>query len=327
MQCPPDFVAVPILTALGSLIGRKVGIRPQQRTDWTEVPNIWGCCIGRPGMMKSPAMQDALRPLKKLEAEAHKDFEQRAADYEHEMEVFKLQRTMELKAARETGRPEALSRKAEPTAPKSKRYITNDSSYEKLGEILADNPNGVLVVRDELISLLQHLDQEEKSVARGFYLTAWSGTDDYKFERIGRGTVRLEALCLGALGLTTPGTIAEYVRRATSGGAGDDGMIQRFGLMIWPDDAGEWRNVDRGLDVDARSAAHDVFTRLSGLSPASTGHVDEHGGINYLRFDAAAARVFLDWRTKLERWVHNPEHPPARAPTSPSIASWSPRWR
>jgi len=84
MQCPPEFVAVPTLTALGSLIGRKVGMRPQQHTDWTEIPNIWGCCIGRPGMLKSPAMEDALRPLKRLEAEAHKDFVKRSADHEHE---------------------------------------------------------------------------------------------------------------------------------------------------------------------------------------------------------------------------------------------------
>ena len=34
MQCPPDFVAVPAVVALGSVIGRKVGIRPQRRTDW-----------------------------------------------------------------------------------------------------------------------------------------------------------------------------------------------------------------------------------------------------------------------------------------------------
>jgi len=311
MQCPPEFVAIPVLTALGSVIGRKVGIRPQQHTDWTEVPNIWGCCIGRPGMLKSPAMEDALRPLKKLEAEAHKDFSKRATDYEHDLEVYKLQRAIDLKAVRDAGDPEALNRADEPKEPQCKRYITNDSSYEKLGEILAHNPNGALVVRDELISLLKHLDLEEKAVARGFYLTGWSGTQPYTFDRIGRGTVRLEAVCLGVLGLTTPGTIAEYVRRATSGGAGDDGMIQRFGLMVWPDDVGEWRNVDRGLNVEARNAAHDVFSRLNDLSPAGTGRVDEYGGINYLRFDPAAARVFLDWRTKLEKTVHNSEQLPA----------------
>ena len=43
MQCPPDFVAIPALVALVSAIGRKIGIRPQSRTNWIEVPNLWGC--------------------------------------------------------------------------------------------------------------------------------------------------------------------------------------------------------------------------------------------------------------------------------------------
>ena len=34
MQCPPNFVAVPMLVAAASLVARQVGIRPQQRTDW-----------------------------------------------------------------------------------------------------------------------------------------------------------------------------------------------------------------------------------------------------------------------------------------------------
>jgi hypothetical protein len=61
MQCPPDFVAVPALVALGAVIGRKIGVRPPRNSDWLEVPNLWGCIVGRPGMLKSPAMQEALR--------------------------------------------------------------------------------------------------------------------------------------------------------------------------------------------------------------------------------------------------------------------------
>jgi hypothetical protein len=62
MQCPLDFVAVPALVALGAVIGRRVGVRPQRRTDWIEVPNLWACIVGRPGMLKSPAMNEALKP-------------------------------------------------------------------------------------------------------------------------------------------------------------------------------------------------------------------------------------------------------------------------
>src|SRR5262245_55415457 len=67
LQCPPDYVAVTALVALGTLSGRRVGIKPQQKTDWLEVPNVWGGFIGKPGMLKSPAMMEALKPLHHLE--------------------------------------------------------------------------------------------------------------------------------------------------------------------------------------------------------------------------------------------------------------------
>ena len=46
LQCPPDYVAVAALTSLGSLIGRRIGIKPQLKTDWVEIANLWGCIVG-----------------------------------------------------------------------------------------------------------------------------------------------------------------------------------------------------------------------------------------------------------------------------------------
>jgi hypothetical protein len=84
----------------------------------------------------------------------------------------------------------------EPEKPKARRYVVNDATYEKLGEILADNPNGVLAFRDELVSLLKDLDREENASARGFYLTAWGGRLGYTFDRIIRGKTHIEASCV-----------------------------------------------------------------------------------------------------------------------------------
>ena len=100
MQCPLDFVGVPATIALGSVIGRKIGVRPQCRTDWIEVPNLWGCIVGRPGTMKSPAMQQALAPLHRLEAEARKENEAAAHSYAVELEAYKLRKEDSAKKAR-----------------------------------------------------------------------------------------------------------------------------------------------------------------------------------------------------------------------------------
>ena len=60
MQAPPDFAGVTIMTALGTVIGRKIGIGPQRNTGWTETANQWGVVIGRPGILKSPTVEACL---------------------------------------------------------------------------------------------------------------------------------------------------------------------------------------------------------------------------------------------------------------------------
>ena len=56
MQCPVDFVGVSLINLLGTVVGRKVGIRRKQFDDWTEFTNLWGIIVARPGKKKSPAM-------------------------------------------------------------------------------------------------------------------------------------------------------------------------------------------------------------------------------------------------------------------------------
>jgi hypothetical protein len=340
LQCPPDYVAVTALTALGALIGRRIGIKPQQKTDWLEVPNVWGCFVGKPGMLKSPAMMEALKPLHHLEAEAAKAHAAALLDHQAAVAEFKLHKSVKesvlkdalkkkvsesvvslgdftsLKGAiKEAQKGDPLGLGAGPEEPKPVRYRTNDSSYEAIGALLVTNPSGLLVERDELVSLLKHLDREEECVARGFYLSGWSGTQPYTFDRITRGHVHVEAVCIGVLGNTQPTKIAEYVRRANADGAGGDGLIQRFGLLVWPDEPVGWKNVDEWPDSAKRDVVWGIFERISKLTEpevlklgAVKGAYDK---IPFVRLDEGAAAEFLDWRAGLERRLRGDELSPA----------------
>jgi hypothetical protein len=222
MQCPVDFVAIPAIVALGATLGRKIGIRPKRKNDWTEVPNLWGCIVGRPGAMKSPAMGEALKPLNRLDARAREEHSNALKSHQCALEMHKL-RVEEARAAAKTALKKGTEPRSfdvvEPEEPKARRYVINDTTCEALGEILADNPNGVLAFRDELVSLLKSLDREEYVTARGFFLTAWNGTSSYTFDRIMRGKTHIDAVCLSLLGSTQPGRLAEYIKRASDGGA------------------------------------------------------------------------------------------------------------
>ena len=230
MQCPLEFVAVPAVVALGAALGRKIAIRPQRRTDWLETPNLWGCVVGRPGAMKSPAATEALKPLVRNSKRPRASNTRPRAKHSLKRTLLRkfggLEASKAARAAIKSG-GDALAAFDidDPEEPKARRFLVNDTSYEALGEILADNPNGVLAHRDELVSLLKTLDREEYAAARGFFLSAWNGTGGYTFDRIVRGRKHIDAACLSMIGGTQPGRIAEYMRRAVSGGAGDDGLI------------------------------------------------------------------------------------------------------
>jgi putative DNA primase/helicase len=313
MQCPPDYVGVPAIIAMGSLIGRRVGVCPQAKTDWLEVPNLWGCIVGRPGMLKSPAMLEALKPLNWLEAKAREDNESSRKDYAARVELYKIRKEEAQKEARKNKSSDHMGLLlSEPEEPPSRRYIVHDATYEALGEILADNPIGTLAFRDELVSLLKTLDKEEYAAARGFFLSAWNGTGGYTFDRITRGKTHIEAACLSLLGSTQPGRIAEYMSRAIAGAAGDDGLIQRFGLLVWPDQSPEWKNTDRYPYREARETAWKVFERLDGITAESSkARTDRFDKIPYVRFDQSALAVFQEWHAELERQLRSGEMLPA----------------
>lgn len=320
MQCPPDFAAVGAFVMMATIIGRKVGIRPMRRNDWTVIPNLWGAVVGNSGVMKSPTLSAALSPVKKLQAREYEVFNAAMALYAEQAEITKLQKTVKKAEAKKTltkNNSADVSGLLKPDviedAPTLKRFITNNASYEALGELLMENPNGLLVEADEIIGLLKQLDAGGQEVARSFYLTAADGDKGYTFDRILRGKgLHIPALCLSIIGGIQPGVLAEYVRQATGGGAGADGLLQRFGLMVYPDISPDWREVDRYPDSEARAAVNLLAEQLDGMSPEDMGaETDPYGGSPFLRFDEAAQELFSEWRTTLEHRLRSGEEHPA----------------
>lgn len=310
MQVPAEFAAVPAMIAAGSTIGNRMAIRPKAHDDWQEVPNLWGMIVGRPGVLKSPTTGQAMRPLKALEAEAHDTWKAAVEEWKAEAEIREMRseaRKKALRAALKDDPNAELShlRGDDGEEPTCQRYRTNDCGYQALGELLIQNPRGLLVERDELLSLLHALDREDASEARGFFLSAWNGLDSYTFDRIGRGLNRhIPNVTVSLFGGTQPAKIAAYVRRITHEGRGDDGLLQRFSMAVWPDLSPDWVDIDRWPDSEHRRRAMEAFARLDGLSAANVGaDSDPFGGKSppFLRFAPAAQEAFTEWRRALER--------------------------
>lgn len=325
MQCPPEFPAVGALVMAGAAIGRRIGIRPKQSDSWTVIPNLWGAIVGKSGIMKSPALAEALVPLKKMQAKAYEEFETAMADYELTERAEKIRAAhQEKELAKEFSKDfkptidqlkEKLKADGHLVKPIRRRYIVNDTSPESLCETLRENPYGVLCERDELIGLLRSMDKEGNQEARALYLTAADGDKSFTVDRIMRGSGRhIEALCVSLIGGIQPGVLAAYVRETQRSGAGDDGLLQRFQLMVYPDITGTWKNVDRKPDGEAREGMHKLIESLCSLTAENAAaEVDPYGGVPFVRFDSAAYGLFVEWMADLEQKLRSGDEHPAVA--------------
>lgn len=300
-QSPADFVAVACLCGLGSMIGNLALIRPKALDDWTIVPNLWGACVGNPSSMKSPTQGDALAPVYELQDELRKAWERDRRDDDIDAALASLSAKDANKKAlhalktgdRDTARELLKTGTVDADETPCPRLIVSDATVEKLGELLAENPRGLLLRRDELPGLLARLDRNEFQSERAFYLEAFNGNSPYVFDRIGRGTINIPALTLSMIGGIQPSRIAPIVRGAVSG-SGDDGLLQRLQMTVWPDHPKEWRYVDRRPNDSAKGAYREAFRRVhnftSGRSePAVFG------------FAARAQELFREWYEAIQR--------------------------
>ena len=311
MQCPADFPAVAALVALSSLIGARAVVQPKARDDWQVVPNLWGAVVGRPGVKKSPALSEALKPLNRLQADEFERWQLEHDTWALDCKVMAMQDDAnEKKAKGLVGKDPAAARALlepvdTPAEPTARRFIVNDATVEKLGELMQQNPWGTLSYRDELYGLLTALDKQGQKGSRAFYLQSYDGNQGYTFDRIGRGTVHIPRVCLAMIGGIQPGRIQEYVRGAVAGGSADDGLLQRFGLAVWPDINGEFVHVDQWPDTPAKQTAWAVFERLAALQPAN----DRDPQV--WRFDDAAQALFVEWLVPFETEIRGDDLHPA----------------
>jgi Protein of unknown function (DUF3987) len=252
--------------------------------------------------MKSPAMQAALAPVYAIQDDLRQKWEEETKRAEIDEALSGLDAKDAKKRAEKAlkngdrdgarGILAGLTDDGDDGAP-CPRLIINDATVEKLGELLNENPRGVLLIRDELTGFLAHMENEEHQSERAFYLEAFNGDGRFTYDRIGRGTIHIENCTVSIVGGVQPSRIAPVVRGAMSG-ASNDGLIQRLQVVVWPDDIGSWSWVDRTPNTLARMVYEKVFRDLHDLP---IGDTDQP---TVLRFSPASQRLFREWMEEIQ---------------------------
>lgn len=295
MQTPPDFAAVVSVTTLGGLCGRRASIQPKDRdSSWTVTPNLWGGIIADPGMMKSPVIATVTAPARVLEAERRTVYADARREYEAAQERAKLDNAVwaeNYKRAARKSQPLPAKPGLEIAEPSQQRLIAVDATFESLHQLLAENPAGVFVLRDELSGWLASLERQGREAERAFYLETWNGDAGFTIDRIGRGSIHVEHCCVSLFGGIQPARLRAYLTDTLRDGPSNDGLIQRFQLLVWPDVKKEWSYRDRTPNAGAMKAAENVYRRITGMSADNPLR---------LKFAPDAQALFVAWLSDLE---------------------------
>ena len=224
-------VAMSALTVMSGAVDHRSTLEMTRHTGWKVRPRVWTLLNGRSSMKKSPPMKAVAEPLREKQAELQ-------ALYRLELNA----------AGDENEKPHPPS-----------RYIVNDTSIEKLGEILLRNDGrGTLIIREELSGWIGSMEKyahgRGASSDRGFYLEAYDG-GSYHVDRINRGELFIPNISLSILGGIQPKVLAELK------GLTSDGLLQRFIPVVMTRSA---LAIDRPADTRAYK---DLVWRLLDMKP------------------------------------------------------------
>jgi hypothetical protein len=277
LGCDPSFVALPLLAGLASAIGNS--FRVALKRGWTEPAILWTVPVGESGTQKSPALELALRPIRTRQHQAMKDhaaaearFEQEQAAYERAFAAWKR--------SKDSGpAPE------KPERPAPARCWTDDVTIEALAGLLARNPRGLLVARDELAGWLGDFD---RYAGHGGDCARWLevfGGRPLLVDRKTSGVTYVQRACVSIAGGIQPGTL----RRALGAEHRENGLLARLLLTCPPREPKEWRDAD--LDPKVGEALELVFDGLFNLAPETDAEGHERPRLVHLDPHAKAAWI------------------------------------
>jgi Protein of unknown function (DUF3987)/RepB DNA-primase from phage plasmid len=195
--CSVSAMAMSVLATFSSALSHEFLLKLMRHGDWYASPRLWVLLYGDPSYKKTPIFDAATKPLEAHQARVQEQYR------------------FNLKAAEACGSDKP---------PEPERYVTYDITPEKMGELLARNPRGLLAKHDELSGLLGHMERyggKGGQAAKAFWLKAFDGVP-YVFDRIGRGSIFIKNLSSSLLAGIQPKKMAEL------GNLTSDGLLQRF---------------------------------------------------------------------------------------------------
>ncbi len=282
----PAYLALPVLVACAACVGRARTVRLKE--SWHEPSILWGVVIGDSGTGKTPAYHCALRHLYDADRQDRHTFEAATKAYQRQRLAYEAE-LADWKRARRKDAQTPPDPPEPPQPPVCRRLIVADTTCEALRPILAHNPRGLLLARDELDGWFGSHNEYKRG--KGSDVPNWLSTWNAGPWIIDR--IEYHASIPAAVVSIVGGMQPEVYRRALGAEHVTDGLAARM-LAVWPPERPRrWSDAEIPPAV-AEALAH-TYDRLRDLSPID----DEHGPqpVVATLSDAAVAR-WRDWHDR-----------------------------
>lgn len=276
--CDASYIALPLLSGLASAIGNTHRIALKR--GWTEPAIVWTAIVGESGTAKSPAMELALRAIRKRQHDAVKEHTAAMKDHADAVAIYERNVAQWKRVKSDTLPP------AKPETPIADRCWTDDATTEALAVLLQQNPRGLLMVRDELAGWF-NFDRYAGGKGGGDaakWLEMFGGRP-MVVDRKGGGTLYVPCAAVSIAGGIQP----ETLRRALVQEHRDNGLAARLLLSSPPRMPKQWTEAD--VDEVTEAAVAMVFERLYSLTPETDDNGDQRPRLVTLADDGKRAWV------------------------------------
>lgn len=206
----PAIVTIAALVACASCIHDGIKLQPKRHDKfWTESARLWGAVVGDPSVRKSPAAGRVTSHLWAIDREIHAKSAVQFADWNRQIKDHK----------------KSKSEAEPPPKPKDLRLMVQDTTIEKVSDLLADNERGMVAIHRELAAWFGQMDCYRQGAGgkdQAYWLQFYDG-GPMVIDRMSRDTVFVPNGSMCLFGEIQPSKMRKLAKDMP-----DDGLLQRF---------------------------------------------------------------------------------------------------
>lgn len=251
----PGFVAMASMVALAGSIhdGIKIQCKRNDPT-FLQSARLWVALVGQPSAKKTPIMKKVFGKLFEIEAELREQHIKDFSKYQRNLTKWKS----DCKKADKDNKEHPVS----PEPPSLTRLVVDDTTIERLQMVLAQNPRGVISVRDELSGWFASMGAYGDRGSAGKDEAGWLQLHEggpRMFDRVGRPDVFVDNWSASLIGGIQPDTIKGIAHKLPH-----NGLMQRLIPVI-----GQRRQAkERQINMEPVKAFDDLLEHLHCLPPS-----------------------------------------------------------